>query len=147
LVKKFRWDAERLYKYNGADFVQFIHEPWTADRWWRIQVSIKHLLHEEFFVTTSCKSLLPEGAKPLCIIIYADKTRLSSFGTAKGYPVIACCGNLPISIRNGKGVGGGRVVGWLPIVSNIPNEHCLIQYNLHISRWKKTLVKQERRVL
>jgi hypothetical protein len=26
------------------------------------------------------------------------------------------CANLPISIRNGEGFGGGRVVGWLPIV-------------------------------
>jgi hypothetical protein len=26
-------------------------------------------------------------------------------------------GNLPVEIRNGTGVGGGRVVGWLPIVS------------------------------
>lgn len=49
--------------------------------------------------------------------MYADKTRLSSFGTEKGYPVLARCANLPISIRNGEGVGGGRLVGWLPIVS------------------------------
>jgi hypothetical protein len=26
-------------------------------------------------------------------------------------------GNLPVEIRNSTGVGGGRVVGWLPIVS------------------------------
>jgi hypothetical protein len=70
------------------------------------------------FLYQIVKSLLPEGAKPLCFIIYADKTRLSSFGTTKGYPVIARCGNLPINIRNGKGVGGGRIVGWLPIVGN-----------------------------
>lgn len=49
--------------------------------------------------------------------MYADKTRLSSFGTEKGYPVLARCANLPISIRNGEGPGGGRLVGWLPIVS------------------------------
>ena len=24
--------------------------------------------------------------------------------------------NLPVKIRNGEGIGGGRVVGWLPIV-------------------------------
>jgi hypothetical protein len=41
---------------------------------------------------------------------------LSSFGTKKGYPVIARCANLPIEIRNGNGLGGGRVVGWLPVV-------------------------------
>lgn len=30
--------------------------------------------------------------------------------------MIARCANLPINIRNGKGLGGGRVVGWLPVV-------------------------------
>lgn len=48
--------------------------------------------------------------------MYADKTKLSTFGTKKGYPVIARCANLPIGIRNGYGLGGGRVVGWLPVV-------------------------------
>ncbi|KAF8899527.1 hypothetical protein CPB84DRAFT_1815674 [Gymnopilus junonius] len=49
--------------------------------------------------------------------IQVNKSRLSSFGTAKGYPVFAQCTNLPADIRNGKGTGGGRLVGWLPIVS------------------------------
>jgi hypothetical protein len=38
-----------------------------------------------------------------------------------GYPVIARCANLPIKIRNGTGLGGGRVVGWLPVVSFNPS--------------------------
>ena len=42
---------------------------------------------------------------------------MSSFGTAMGYPAIARIGNFPIDIRNGKGLGGGELVGWLPIVS------------------------------
>ncbi|KAI9442019.1 hypothetical protein BJY52DRAFT_1229255 [Lactarius psammicola] len=46
-----------------------------------------------------------------------DKVKLSSFGTEMAYLVVACCTNLPTEIRNGHGVGGGRVVGWLP---NIP---------------------------
>ncbi|KAK0440025.1 uncharacterized protein EV420DRAFT_1316016 [Desarmillaria tabescens] len=77
---------------------RFIDEPWTAQAFWDLQTA------------------LPKGAKVLCYIIYADKTRLSSFGTAQGYPVIARCGNLKIDIRNGNGVGGGRVVGWLPLI-------------------------------
>jgi hypothetical protein len=55
----------------------------------------------------------------LFFILYADKTRLSSFGTEKGYPVMARIANLPVDILNGEGIGGGQVVGWLPIVSNI----------------------------
>jgi len=43
---------------------------------------------------------------------------LSSFGTQKGYPIIVRCANLPSEIRNGKGIGGGAIVGWLPIVCN-----------------------------
>ena len=48
--------------------------------------------------------------------VYADKSKLSTFGTKKGYPVVARCANLPVELRNGIGLGGGRVVGWLPIV-------------------------------
>ena len=48
--------------------------------------------------------------------LYADKSKLSSFGTKKGYPVIARCANLPVELQNGIGIGGGRVVGWLPVV-------------------------------
>jgi len=62
------------------------------------------------------QSSLPPNGKLLAFIIYADKTKLSSFGTAMGYPVIARIGNLPVDIRNGKGLGGGELVGWLPIV-------------------------------
>ena len=62
------------------------------------------------------KSSLPQGAKPLVLCLYADKSKLSSFGTKKGYPVIARCANLPVKMRNGIGLGGGRVVGWLPVV-------------------------------
>lgn len=61
--------------------------------------------------------MLPANASPLCFILYADKTKLSSFGTVKGYPIIARLANLPTTIRNGTGIGGGRIVGWLPIVS------------------------------
>ncbi|KAG1819627.1 uncharacterized protein BJ212DRAFT_1267388, partial [Suillus subaureus] len=59
---------------------------------------------------------LPDGAKPLAFILYADKTKLSSFSTAKGYPVIVRLANLPTDIRNSQGMGGGYVVGWLPVV-------------------------------
>jgi len=38
LAPHFVWDAQRLYKHNGTRYERFIDEPWTADRWWRIQV-------------------------------------------------------------------------------------------------------------
>ena len=68
------------------------------------------------------QSKLPPNAKPLFVIVYADKSRLSSFGTAKGYPVIARLANLPDHFRNGEDVGGGQIVGWLTIVSSPLNK-------------------------
>lgn len=62
------------------------------------------------------KSALPPEGKPLGIIVFADKTKLSSFGTEKGYPIFARLANLAAPIRNSRGYGGGRLVGWLPIV-------------------------------
>jgi hypothetical protein len=52
-------------------------------------------------------------------IIYADKNKLSSFGTAVGHPIIARLANMPVSIRNSEAIGGGSIVGWLPLVSSI----------------------------
>ncbi|KAK0474112.1 hypothetical protein IW261DRAFT_1569171 [Armillaria novae-zelandiae] len=94
----FVWDAIQLSKWNGQAFERFIDKPWTAQAFWDLQTK------------------LPKGGKVLYYIIYADKMRLSSFGTAQGYPVIARLGNLKSSIRNGNGVSGGRVAGWLPVV-------------------------------
>ncbi|KAG2350216.1 hypothetical protein BDR05DRAFT_942722 [Suillus weaverae] len=63
---------------------------------------------------TEVSSLLNNGV-PFAFILYADKIHLTSSGHVKAYPVIACCANLPVHIRNGDGIGGGRVVSWLPI--------------------------------
>ncbi|KAG0692108.1 hypothetical protein DFH29DRAFT_985943 [Suillus ampliporus] len=52
----------------------------------------------------------PWTAAPFCFILYADKTRLSSHGTVKAYPVVVRCANLPAGIWNGEGIGDGRVV-------------------------------------
>ncbi|KAK0209702.1 hypothetical protein IW262DRAFT_1281374 [Armillaria fumosa] len=101
LEPHFVWDAVQLSKWNGQAFERFVDEPWTAQAFWDLQTK------------------LPKGGKVLYYIIYADKTRLSSFGTAQGYPVIACLGNLKVGIRNSNGVGGGHVIGWLPVIKEI----------------------------
>ncbi len=49
--------------------------------------------------------------------LFADKTKLSSFGSQKGYPIILRLPQLDIATRHGKGLGAGQVVGLLPIVS------------------------------
>ncbi|EPT01467.1 hypothetical protein FOMPIDRAFT_1120536, partial [Fomitopsis schrenkii] len=98
LTPHWNFDSIRLFKWNGVKWVRFRHEPWTANMMWNIQSS------------------LPEGGTPFGFIIYADKTKLSSFGTEKGYPVLVRCAHLPIEIRNATGIGGGALVGWLPLV-------------------------------
>ncbi|KAG1899028.1 uncharacterized protein F5891DRAFT_1190206 [Suillus fuscotomentosus] len=124
LAPHFVWDAQRLYKHDGTDFKRFIHEPWTADRWWRIQSS------------------LPNNGVPFAFILYADKTHLTSSGHVKAYPVIARCANLPIHIRNSDGIGGGRVVGWLPIVPTDSNEDGKLNYtNMKRVVWHKAFIK------
>ncbi|KAG1775238.1 hypothetical protein EV702DRAFT_1180452 [Suillus placidus] len=124
LALHFIWDVQRLYKHDGADFTQFIHEPWTADRWWRIQSS------------------LPNNGVPFAFILYADKTHLTSSGHVKAYPVIAHCANLPVHIRNSDGIRGGRVVGWLPIVPTDSNEDGKLSYtNLKYVVWHEAFKK------
>ncbi|KAF9045535.1 hypothetical protein BJ165DRAFT_1415498 [Panaeolus papilionaceus] len=106
IVSHFQWDAKRVYhRGNSSQVFQRIYdEPWTGEFWWKFQ------------------SLLPISGKPFGIILYADKTRLSSFGNTKGHPVLVRCANLPVEIRNGEGVGGGRLIGWLPILPEISSE-------------------------
>ncbi|KAJ3019129.1 hypothetical protein NUW54_g162 [Trametes sanguinea] len=100
LASRIEWNAHCLFQYDkqAKSWIRFIDEPLTADAAWRIQ------------------SELLKGQCPFLPIVYADKTKLSSFGSAKAYPVVMKCHNLPVEIHNGEGVGGGRVVGWLPIV-------------------------------
>ncbi|KAF8435941.1 hypothetical protein L210DRAFT_3505938 [Boletus edulis BED1] len=79
LAPHFTWDAEHLYKCDGEQFERFIDEPWTADRWWDIQSNLPSSA---------------DNAVLLAFILYTDKSKLSSFGTVKGYPVITRCANL-----------------------------------------------------
>ncbi|KAL1938432.1 hypothetical protein VTO73DRAFT_11672 [Trametes versicolor] len=104
LATKFSWHAVRHYKYDGETWERFVDEPNTADAWWNLE------------------SAIPADGSPLCFEVYADKTRLSSFGTQKGYPIMARVANLPAEIRNGTGFGGTEVVGFLPIVESEAEE-------------------------
>ncbi|KAI0697352.1 hypothetical protein BC835DRAFT_1206783, partial [Cytidiella melzeri] len=101
LAPHFEWDAQRLSKFNGTKWVRFYDEPWTASKFAQVQSHV---------------SSIRSGGKPLAIILWADTSVLSTFGTQKGHYIVARLGNLPMSIRNGNFVGGGRVVGFVPIV-------------------------------
>ncbi|KAG2117676.1 hypothetical protein BD769DRAFT_1629737 [Suillus cothurnatus] len=74
--------------------------------------------------------------------MYANKTRLSSHGTIKGYPVVVHCANLPVGIRNGEGIGSGRVIGLLCIVSEDASEEGKKSFtNLKCVVWHESFVK------
>ena len=54
---------------------------------------------------------------PLGLIIWTDKSQLSTFGTVKGYPVLARLSALPHHICNASRSGGACLIGLLPAVS------------------------------
>ncbi|KAG1801161.1 uncharacterized protein BJ212DRAFT_1591443 [Suillus subaureus] len=89
LFPYFHFDAQCLAKFNGQSFERFVDEPFTAQDFWDAQLQLLH------------------SAKPLAFIF---------FGTAKGYPIVARLVNLPTHICNSQGMGGGYIVGWLPVV-------------------------------
>ncbi|KAL4067263.1 hypothetical protein V8B97DRAFT_2025108 [Scleroderma yunnanense] len=80
LAPHFIWDAKCIYKHNRVEYEHFYNEPWTCDHWWDIQMSLPDNV---------------ENAVPFCFILYADKTKLLSHSTIKGYPVVVWCANLP----------------------------------------------------
>ncbi|KAG2366025.1 hypothetical protein BDR07DRAFT_1449538 [Suillus spraguei] len=121
LAPHFVWDMCCVFKHNGTRFERFINELWTADRWWDVQ---------------DCFST------PFCFILYADKTKLLSHGTVKGYPVMVQCANLPIHIQNGETFGGGCIVRWLPIVPEDAGEEGKLGYTtLKCVVWHESFFK------
>ncbi|KAJ7824630.1 hypothetical protein B0H14DRAFT_3728340 [Mycena olivaceomarginata] len=102
VAKCFVWDAVKMHRHNGGSFVRFWNEPWTADAFWELQ------------------STLPKNisAKLFPLYIYADKSKLSSFGTQKAHPIVIRVLNIVVGIQNSSEWGGGQVVGELPIIDD-----------------------------
>ncbi|KAI0684946.1 hypothetical protein BC835DRAFT_1421763 [Cytidiella melzeri] len=107
LAPYMEWDAQRLSKFDGTKWVCFYDEPWTARKFAEVQSDILCVCNV---------------GKPLAIILWADTSVLSTFGTQKGHYIVARVGNLPMWIRNSRSFGGGRVVGFLPIVQGMVGE-------------------------
>ena len=42
IVSRMEWDACRLFRFNSTTgtWKRFIHEAWSANQWWSVQVSI-----------------------------------------------------------------------------------------------------------
>ena len=117
-----QFDAVKVEQYDSSSstFDRHYNEPWTGDAWWEAQVCHSAL------GANSCsnpqpKSKLQDNAGIFAIILNADKTKLSSFGTQKGYPIYARCGNLPLRIRNGVKHGKEMLAGLIPVVCLVPS--------------------------
>ncbi|KAH9971889.1 hypothetical protein BJV74DRAFT_799089 [Russula compacta] len=73
-----------------------IHQ--TLYEWQRDTDALQHGDIQNAWDQVSLKltpSRIPDGGNLLTFILYADKTKLSSFSTSKGYPVVMHCANLP----------------------------------------------------
>ncbi|KAK7016112.1 hypothetical protein R3P38DRAFT_2543114, partial [Favolaschia claudopus] len=126
LSRCFVWDSVKMFRHNGNSFIRFWNEPWTADALWEIQ------------------SKLPDNpdAKPCPFILYSDKSKLSSFGTQKAYPIIARLANVVVRIRNSDEWGGGQVVGELPVVQDDSAESGKTKYvNFKNAVWHASFYK------
>ncbi|KAF9491818.1 hypothetical protein BDN71DRAFT_1578516 [Pleurotus eryngii] len=131
LVPYFEWNSQRLYKFDGTHFVRFVDEPLTGERLWNMEARIMWY-----------QSSIPEDGTPFFVTLYADKSKLSSFGTAKAYPVVARCANLCTTIQNGRGIGGGTVVGWLPVIKEDSEDSGKRKFIIHKSMvWHQGLGK------
>jgi hypothetical protein len=131
LADFFCWDADQCYIFDGTKWQRFYTEPWTAEAMWEIQVGLRFLTHIGMILTSS-QSKLPKSIdnKLLPYILYADKAKLSSFGTQKGYPVVARLANIVVGLRNGSDWGGGQIVGWLPVVCSLHHLISCLSYSL-----------------
>ncbi|KAF8145837.1 hypothetical protein K438DRAFT_1781554 [Mycena galopus ATCC 62051] len=108
LASCFVWDAEKAYRFTGDIYMRFYHEPWTANAFWDAQSALPN--HPD--------------AKLVGLIIYVDKSKLSTFGTEKAYAVVARVANIAVSVRNSNNqFGGGQVVGHQPVVKEDANEN------------------------
>ncbi|KAG2356754.1 hypothetical protein BDR07DRAFT_1453323 [Suillus spraguei] len=107
------WDFEVHYRDLWEWAADLLRDPRLFPH---LTFDAQHLSKFDADAFWDLQSQLPEGAKPLIFKLYADKTKLSTSGTAKAYPVVTRLANLPTDICNGEGIGGGYVVGWLPVV-------------------------------
>ncbi|KAK0492847.1 hypothetical protein EDD18DRAFT_1108459 [Armillaria luteobubalina] len=88
LAPYLNWDAQRLFKVNGNTSQRFYMEPHTSNMFWEIQTT------------------LPDGRKPICYIIYANKMRLSSFGMVQDWETFLPIFVMVKALEGGVSLGG-----------------------------------------
>lgn len=80
------------------------------------------------------------------LLLYADKTTVSSFNGRTFHPVIARMGNLPAAMRNGQRHGGGFLVAYIPKVRTRLGEMYRLTQTLKSLPWRslKRLTRTKR---
>ena len=66
LVPHFVWDACELSKFDGEEFVQFIHELWTANQLWEVQVC-QYFLFQLWFTYSSAVQTARSGRETMWV--------------------------------------------------------------------------------
>ncbi|KAL1671770.1 hypothetical protein EV122DRAFT_295305 [Schizophyllum commune] len=120
------WDAQVISKFDGAEWERILDEPWTGNRWYKIQ------------------SQLPNSpnAKPVCLVAYADTAKLSGFGTAEAHPVFMEIANLPANIRHSGRWGSAILVGWQPYIKEDSDKSGKKWFvNLKTVTWHNSMAK------
>ncbi|KAG8686662.1 hypothetical protein FRC09_013983 [Ceratobasidium sp. 395] len=73
-------------------------ETWHGDDWWNLQNKVG------------------QGACILYLHLYADATKIATYGGLKVWPVYAWIGNIPSETRRKRKSGGAILVGLIPVV-------------------------------
>ncbi|KIO18770.1 hypothetical protein M407DRAFT_224755 [Tulasnella calospora MUT 4182] len=114
LFPHFQWYPIRKYHVFKDRHIQFVDEPWSGTDWWEDQDAIGN-----------------EGCV-VPIMLYSDKTTVSSFNGRTFHPVIARIGNLPASIRNSRGAhGGGTLIAYIPQLYDVEEEKSSAEFINH----------------
>ncbi|KAG8693215.1 hypothetical protein FRC08_009259, partial [Ceratobasidium sp. 394] len=100
LRDEFAWYPEQIYVQNPTDGtpMRLWEESWHGDDFWNLQNEVGH------------------DTRILYIQLYMDATSVSIYGGIKVWPVYMWLGNIPSALRRKRGVGGGILVAYIPVV-------------------------------
>ncbi|KAG1889164.1 hypothetical protein F4604DRAFT_1915011 [Suillus subluteus] len=97
-------------------FSDFTRHPAHHSLWTAPEPNTKPWRHFRSHLEFNIAEITLEAAIMTRRTISLIYTTTAHFGTAKGYPVVVHLANLPTHIHNSQGMGGGYIVGWLPVV-------------------------------
>jgi hypothetical protein len=123
LCAKSNWyPMKKYFVLDDQSEHRFADDIECADDWWQDQV--RTVNQDCIHSTDNMQSRRGDVGVCVPIILYADKTTISSFNGHTFHPIIARMGNIWGSIRNTYDRGGGFLVGYIPEVSEPFTDSC-----------------------